>query len=86
MRMRGQSWAGIKAHVGYANASDAECAALARALESGLRGQTTPERVAIFTDAQAAIRWMASERLAPTSSTQSRRGRTSLPCGRPDPA
>jgi len=44
-------------------AYDAECAALARALESASRRQffITPERVTIFTDAQAAIRRMASE-------------------------
>jgi ribonuclease HI len=37
-------------------AYDAECAALARALETAARRQTTPEKVTIFTDAQAAIR------------------------------
>jgi len=37
-------------------AYDAECAALARALESASRRNMTPERVTIFTDAQAAIR------------------------------
>jgi hypothetical protein len=46
-------------------AYDAECAALARALETAARRQTTPERVTIFTDAQAAIKRMASEELAP---------------------
>jgi len=47
-------------------AYDAECAALARALESASRSQTTPERVTIFfTDAQAAIRRMASEEPGP---------------------
>jgi ribonuclease HI len=42
-------------------AYDAECAALARALEEATRRQTAPARVTIFTDAQAAIRRMASE-------------------------
>ena len=57
----GQSWVGIKTHIGYnQEAYGAECAALARALESASRRQTTPVRVTIFTDAQAAIRRMAS--------------------------
>ena len=56
----GQSWVGIKTHMGYnQEACDAECAAIAGALETASRRQTTPERVAIFTDAQAAIRRMA---------------------------
>jgi len=38
-----------------------ECAVLARALESASRGQTTPERVTIFTDALAAFGGMPSE-------------------------
>jgi len=46
-------------------AYDAECAALARALESAARRNTTPERVTIFTDAQAAIRRMASDEPGP---------------------
>jgi len=54
---RGLTWVGIKTHMGYSQeAYDAGCAALARALESASRRQTTPERVTIFTDAQAAIR------------------------------
>jgi len=58
----GQSWVGIRTHVGYnQEAYDAECAALARALETASRRQTTPERVTVFTDAQAAVRRMASE-------------------------
>jgi len=44
---------------------DAKCAALARALESASRRQTTPEQITIFTDAQAAIRRMASEEPGP---------------------
>jgi len=42
-------------------AYNAECAALARALESASRRNWVPERVTIFTDAQAAIRRMASD-------------------------
>jgi len=42
-------------------AYDAECATLARALESASRRNTVPERVTIFTDAQAAIKRMASD-------------------------
>ena len=53
---------GIKTHMGYnQEAYDAGCAALAGALEIAARRQTTPERVMIFTDAQAAIKRMASE-------------------------
>jgi len=48
----GQTWADIKTHMGYNQvAYDAEYAALARALESTLIRQMTPERVTIFTDA-----------------------------------
>ena len=63
---RGESWVGIKTHMGYnQEAYDAECAALARALESTTRRSTVPERVTIFTDAQAAIKRMASEEPGP---------------------
>ena len=58
----GQTWKGIKTHMGYnQEAYDAECAALARALEEASRRNLTPERVTIFSDAQAAIRRMASD-------------------------
>ena len=61
----GRTWEGIKAHMGYnQEAYDAECAALARALESVTRGHV-PERVTIFSDAQAAIRRMASDEPSP---------------------
>jgi len=46
-------------------AYDAERTALSRALESASRRQTTPERVTIFTDAQVAIRRIASEEPGP---------------------
>jgi len=59
---KGESEGGIKTHMGYnQEAYDAECAALARALKPASRRNTTPELVAILTDAQAAIRWMASD-------------------------
>ena len=62
----GQTWKGIKTHMGYNQAAyDAECAALGRALESALRRNTILERITIFTDAQAAIRRMASEEPGP---------------------
>jgi ribonuclease HI len=58
----GQSWVGTKNHMGYnQEAYDAECAALASALEEAAKRQTVPELVTIFTDAQAAIRRMVSE-------------------------
>jgi hypothetical protein len=44
---------------------DAECAALARALETAARRQMALERVTIFTDAQAAIKRTASEEPGP---------------------
>jgi ribonuclease HI len=46
-------------------AYDTECAALARALETAAGRQTTPERVTVFTDAQAAIKRIASEEPGP---------------------
>jgi len=46
-------------------AYDAECAALAHALELAAQRSTTPERVTIFSDAQAAIRRMASDEPGP---------------------
>jgi len=49
----------------YTLVHHAECAALARALETASRRQTTPERATIFTDAQAAVRRMALEETGP---------------------
>jgi len=58
----GQTWKGIKTHIGYnQEAYGAECAALARALKLVSRRSTVPEHVTIFTDVQAAIRQMASD-------------------------
>jgi len=84
---RGESWVGIKTHMGYnQEAYDAECAALARALESAARRTTTPERVTIFTDAQAAIRRMASEEPGPGQkyALQARKYIATLRRSRPD--
>ena len=63
---KGDSWKGIKSHMGSnQEAYDAECAALARALEEAAGRDITPERVTIFSDAQAAIRRMASDERGP---------------------
>ena len=58
----GQTWKGIKTHMGY---NQEAYAALARGLESASRRNSTPERVTIFTDAQAAIKRMASDEPGP---------------------
>ena len=66
MWRNGQTWKGIRTHMGYnQEAYDAECAALACALESASRRNMTPERVTIFIDAQAAIKRMASDEPGP---------------------
>jgi len=63
---KGQTWTGVKVHMGNnQEAYDAECAALARALELASQRNATPERVTIFSDAQAAIRRMASDEPGP---------------------
>jgi ribonuclease HI len=63
---KGRSCVGVNNHMGEnQEVYDAECAALARALEEATKRQTVPERVTIFTDAQAAIRRMASENPGP---------------------
>lgn len=57
---------GIKTHVGHnQEAYGAECAALARALKTAARRQTTLERAMNFTDAQTAIKRMVSEEPGP---------------------
>jgi len=62
----GHTWKGIKTHMGYnQEAFDAECTALARALETVARRSPLPDHVTIFTDAQAAIRRMASDEPGP---------------------
>jgi len=63
---RGRTWVGAKVHMGSnQEAYDAECTALARALEEVWKRNMIPERVTIFTDAQAAIRRMASDEPGP---------------------
>ena len=63
---RGLTWTGAKVHMGNnQEAYDAECAALAHALELAAQRSATPERVTIFSDAQAAIRRMASDEPGP---------------------
>jgi len=63
---RGLTWVGAKVHIGSnQEAYDAECAALAHALEVATQRNVPPERVTIFSDAQAAIRRMASDEPGP---------------------
>jgi ribonuclease HI len=63
---RGLTWVGAKVHMGNnQEAYHAECAALAHALELAAQRSTTPERVTIFSDAQAAIRRIASDEPSP---------------------
>jgi len=63
---RGLTWAGAKVHMGSnQEAYGAECAALAHALEVAAQRNAAPERVTIFSDAQAAIRRMASDEPGP---------------------
>jgi len=63
---RGLFWAGAKVHLGNnQEAYDVECAALAHALELAAQRNSTPEQVTIFSDAQAAIRRMASDEPGP---------------------
>jgi len=63
---KGQAWVDIKTHMGYnQEAYDAECATLARALESSSRRNLTPEWVTTCTDGQAVIRRMVSEEPGP---------------------
>ena len=65
---KGQSWKGLKVHMGYnQEAYDAECAAIARALETATFRAKRHKlgAVTIFTDAQAAITRMASDEPGP---------------------
>ena len=77
---------GIRTYMGYnQKTNDAECVALARALETAMGRQTPPARVTIFTDAQAAIRRMASEEPGSGQqyALQGRRHIAALRCTRP---
>jgi len=59
---KGMSWKGHKTHMGWGQeAFDAECAALARALQVAATRSHTIGAVTIFTDAQAAIWRMTSD-------------------------
>ena len=65
-KRRGKGWAGIKAHMGFnQEAFDAECGALERALEVASRRRQPPERVTIFSDAQAALARVTSDEPGP---------------------
>jgi ribonuclease HI len=78
--------AGNQEHMGRnQEAYDVECAASARALEETVKRQTVPERVAIFTDAQAAIRRMVSADPGPGQkyAIQARKHIAALRRGRP---
>jgi len=62
----GQTWEDIKTYMGFnQEAFDAECAALARAVKTAARRDPAPDHITIFTDAQAAIRRMASNQPGP---------------------
>jgi len=75
---------GIKTHMGdNQEAYDAECAALARALETASRREMTPERITIFTDAQPAIRRMALEEPGPSQMYAERKHIAALRRARP---
>ena len=87
----GQSWKGIKTHMGFnQEAYDAECAALARALEAAQRRPTTPPPPrrggcrsgsrSSRTRKQPSDGWPRTNP-APASSTHCRPGSTSLRCG-----
>jgi len=65
-KKKGEGWASIKAHMGFnQEAFNAECAALERALEVAARRRHPPERVTIFSDAQAALARIASDEPGP---------------------
>jgi len=81
---KGQTWAGVKVHMGNnQEAYNAECAALACALELASRRNKIPERVTIFSDAQAPSDGWHRTNLAPGSSTPSSHGNTSPHCASP---
>jgi len=83
---RGLTWAGAKVHMGNnQEAYNAECTTLARALELAAQRNSTPERITIFSDAQAAIRRMASDEPGPGQqyALQARKHITTLRRARP---
>jgi len=63
---KGNSWKGHKTHMGWGQeAFDAECAALARALQVAATRKHTIGSVTVFTDAQAAIWRLSSDEPGP---------------------
>lgn len=83
---KGGGWASIKTHMGFnQEAFEAECAALARALEVAVRTRRVPGRVTIFIDAQAAITRIASDELRPGQqyALQARKSIAQLRAARP---
>jgi len=59
-------WVGVKTDLGYnQEAFDAECAALAHALELAARRRVPPEAVTIYTDAQVAMRRIVADEPGP---------------------
>jgi len=75
----GQTWEGIKGHMGCnQEAYDAECAALARALES-VSGGYIPKRQSSLTRKRPSDGWHRRN-LAQDSNTPSKRGSTSPHC------
>jgi len=83
---RGLTWAGAKVHMGNnQEAYNAECTTLARVLELAAQRNSTPERITIFSDAQAAIRRMASDEPGPGQqyALQARKHITTLRRARP---
>jgi len=66
VRKDGLECDGVKSHMGYnQEAFDAGCAAIVRALKLAVMRLGSPGRVLIISDAQAAIRRMASEEPGP---------------------
>jgi len=65
-RKRGLQWRGLRVHMGFQQeAHDAECAAIAHALESAAFRPLAHEHITTFSDAQAAIRRMGSDEPGP---------------------
>jgi len=78
-RQSGQFWVGIKTHMGCdQQAYDAECATLARALQSASGKQTIPERVTFFTDPNPLSDGWPQRSLAPAKDMRSWWGSTLL--------
>jgi len=77
---KGSQWKWHKTHMGWdQEAFDAECAALARALQVAATRNHAIGSVTIFADAQAAIWRMTSDDPGPGQNTPSKLGNTSPP-------